>query len=205
MGSKDTYFSLNRDELDLLSDTSFFLRKKQLINRIVQLYGTIEEEYDLIYQHHRQKLPVNLSGKRGKISRGENYKGLPYVILDAPALFEKGGVFAFRTLMWWGQSFSITFHLSGTYFDQHVDTIFPALNQLDGDILICINTKEWEHHHEPENYIPLDTFLKSKDNNLDYLRKKGFLKLSKMLPLDKHPLLIQTGTGFLNEILNLVK
>ena len=35
-----------------------------------------------------------------KIAKGENYLGLPYVILDYPRIFGKEDVFAFRTMFW---------------------------------------------------------------------------------------------------------
>jgi hypothetical protein len=51
----------------------------------------------------------------GKISRGENYQLLPYIILDYPSYFSRNNIFAVRTMFWWGNFFSITLHLSGDH------------------------------------------------------------------------------------------
>lgn len=205
MGSKDTNFSLNADEIALLSDASFFIKKKLVTERVIELFGGLETEFDLIRQQHQIDLPDALQKKRGKISRGENYLGLPYVILDCPALFEKNGIIAFRTLLWWGKSFSFTFHLSGIYLEQYLDRFYPALPLLDRQLKVCINTGQWVHHQEADNYIPITTFLQSKNNNPEFFRERGFLKLTQMITLDQHPILMESGKHFMNEILNKLK
>jgi hypothetical protein len=202
MGSKDTNFSLNHEEVALLSDPSFFIRKKQVTCRIIDLFGELEAEYDLICKGFQKQLPQALLQRRGKISRGENYRGFPYVILDYPALFEKEGVFAYRTLMWWGHPFSFTFHISGKYFNQHGDAIIEALHHFDDTTFICINQAQWEHHHEITNYIPLNEFLSNSGNAGEVFHQKGFLKLSKTIPLEMHEQVPGTGTAFLKAILN---
>jgi len=205
MGSKDTLFSLNREELLLLSDPSFFIKKKQVTQRIIDLFGILESEYDGIRQKYENILPVALLRRRGKISRGENYRGLPYVILDYPATFEKKGVFAFRTLMWWGHPFSFTFHLSGCYFDQYFEKLYADLDKSDPQMFICINENQWEHHQEQGNYMPLQTFLDSNDNTPDYFLTKSFLKLAKTVSLEDNYLVGDSGINFIETILNKLK
>ena len=61
---------------------------------------------------HCRKKSLNSSPK---ISKGENYKGLPWLVLDYPRYFNKEDIFAIRTLFWWGNFFSITLHISGKY------------------------------------------------------------------------------------------
>jgi hypothetical protein len=88
-----------------------------------------------------------------KIARGENYRLLPYVILDYPRCFEKQQVFAIRTMFWWGNAISITLHVSGSY----AGPLRKALQQEETlqhlqNYYLCVNDKEWEHHFEADNY-----------------------------------------------------
>lgn len=205
MGAKDTNFSLNSEELSFLSDTSFFSRKKLVTGKITEIFGALEVEYEGVALKYAAAVPDALFNRRGKISRGENYKGLPYIILDYPATFQKKGVFAFRTLMWWGHEFSFTFHLSGNYFDQYFEQLFSSLNEFENGTRICINTAQWEHHQQPDNYIELKTFLQSNENKPEFFTAKRFLKLSKVIPFTEHALLSQKGTCFLEKILSVLK
>ena len=205
MGDKDTNLYLNDDEIAMLSDTGFFIKKKAITEHVVRLLGELEGELDIMIQQHRSLLPEAVFNKRGKISKGENYLGLPYVILDYPALFEKQGVFAVRTLMWWGNSFSFTFHLSGHHLENYLDSLFKSLPGMDDNMLICINANPWEHHHRSTNYIPVSEFVKTADNTPEYFKNKDFLKLSKTIPLEQHSALVAEGKEFLNLILNSLK
>lgn len=205
MGSKDTKFSLNPEELQLLSDPSFFIKKKLVTAKIFKVFGELEAHYDEICKAHKFHLPETVLIRRGKISRGENYKGFPYVILDFPATFTKEGVFAYRTLLWWGNPFSFTFHIAGTYLEKYNDKLYDFLQNTNENVSVCINVNQWEHHQETTNYIPVKEFLTSSDNKQDYFKNRGFMKLSKTISLENHTQLIPEGTNFLDEILNAIK
>jgi hypothetical protein len=186
MRSKDTKYSLSTDELELLSDPSFFIKKKQVTTKISELFGELESHYDSVCNEHASCLPEAVLKRRGKISRGENYKGLPYVILDFPATFTKEGVFAFRTLMWWGHPFSFTFHVAGIYLQQYASGLCDYLAVADENTAVCINAHQWEHHQEATNYIPVNEFLSVHKNSNDYFKNRGFMKLSKTVSLQNH-------------------
>ncbi|HEY4291325.1 MAG TPA: hypothetical protein VGN00_29690 [Puia sp.] len=88
-----------------------------------------------------------------KISKGENYQGLPYVMLDYPRLFGREDVLAIRTFFWWGHSFSVTVHLKGAYRDRYL----PVLQQRWAELAaagfhVGISEDEWRHEHVPETY-----------------------------------------------------
>jgi len=61
-----------------------------------------------------------------KISRGENYLGLPYLVLDYPRLFRPDAVLAIRTFFWWGHFFSSTLQLSGGYKTEFLSRLQAA-------------------------------------------------------------------------------
>ena len=86
--------------------------------------------------------------KSGKISKGENYLGLPYAILDYPAIFKKENVFAIRTMFWWGNFFSITLHISGRKRMREINISKLVENLREKNFLFCINKKEWEHNFD---------------------------------------------------------
>jgi hypothetical protein len=115
-----------------------------------------------------------------KISKGENYLGLPWLMLDYPRYFDKENVFAFRTMFWWGNFFSTTLHLSGKYKQKYDSIIISAYDALTkNEFYSCINEEQWHHHLEKENYLPVKNF--SAQDFADHVGKRTFIKLSQKL------------------------
>ena len=112
--------------------------------------------------------------------RGENYNGLPYVILDQPRLFTREHILAIRTMFWWGNYFSVTLHVKGWMGV----TFLPALRRhtrvlREAGFRIAITGDEWRHELETEHYMALT------DGCIDPEGEYPFLKLSAKCPLDK--------------------
>ena len=113
-------------------------------------------------------------GPEPKISKGENYKGLPYVMLDYPRIFGREDVLAIRTMFWWGHAFSVTLHLKGKYKDLFLPVIRERAAELSAaGFEVGISDDEWEHAHTPETYRPLSDAYAAEENIAS-----SFLKLS---------------------------
>ncbi len=206
MGDKDTKFSLGEEEMLLLNDTHFFEQKRMVLNKIVHSLGELESEYMDIVAGFASEIPMEALQKRGKISRGENYRGLPYLILDHPAYFSKTGIFAFRTLIWWGNPISITFHISGEYLQKFKMKLVSGLPNLNlSNLFICINSNEFEHHFEATNYILLNEFLTKNGSVENLINERGFLKILHKMPLTAIHKLQNEGPQFLKNILTILK
>ena len=111
----ETKISLSPVELDLAMNASVILTKNAVMEKTKQLLNRIQDKQEkyLIAQPEFE-FPV-IPNSSPKISRGENYRGLPYMVLDYPRIFEKDATIAIRTIFWWGNFFSVTLHLSGKY------------------------------------------------------------------------------------------
>lgn len=202
MGHKDIKLSLSGEDLTFLEDVTFFVKKRRVIQAIIEMLGELEVEYHEKSLKYPEIIPSAALKKRGKISRGENYKGLPYVILDHPAVFGKEGIFAFRTLVWWGNPLSITFHISGTYLQQYIEQLSSNLSGTEyGNYHICVNTNQFEHHYEKSNYISLNEFKMNGGNIHTLATKNGFLKIAHIFPAKDIYLLGNEGCQFMETLL----
>jgi len=130
------------------------------------------------------KLPEEVLIQSPKIARGENYNGLPYVMLDYPRFFGKEDVFALRTMFWWGNFLSITWHLKGRYGKLYRRNLISNYERLAvEDFQLCIGEDEWRHDFNDDNYLRLQ--------NLDITRfsaelaDKSFNKLAVKISLDQ--------------------
>jgi hypothetical protein len=169
--------TLSAEELQLVTNPHWILTKRIIIDKVNELLGNLSECMQQKLQLFVGGLSEEVINSTPKIYRGENYRQLPYVLLDYPRCFEKEHVFAVRTLFWWGYFFSCTLHLSGRHklmFEKIVLqnlTAFP----LEG-VYICINEAEWEHHFETDNYLPLQSLTLHQTKEI--ILKRKFLKLA---------------------------
>ncbi len=163
-------------------DAEWILTKNSVMGKVVGMMAGLSEEY------REQVLLVGAAGgvtiPRGriiepgdpKISRGENYRGLPWVMLDYPRVFGREDVLAIRTMFWWGHAFSITLHLKGKYQEIFLPDIKQHRARLIGaDFFMGVGPDEWRHEVVPENYLPMG----------DIPTPLPFLKLAATVGLDR--------------------
>jgi hypothetical protein len=141
--------TLSAEELQLVNNPDWILTKRNIIEKVVTLLGELsQQQINIIGNTH-------LPASSPKISKGENYLHLPYVILDYPRYFNTTDIFAIRTMFWWGHHFSVTLQLAGNYkkqFEQALIHNIPLLQQQQ--FYYCINEDMWQHHFEKSNYLP---------------------------------------------------
>ena len=202
MSPKDTNLSLNDDDLRFLSDREIFLKKRQLSDHIIDILGDIEAHIQQTAVDYVHKIPESAFQKRGKISRGENYLGFPWFILDHPATFQKDQLFAFRTLVWWGNYFSVTFHISGFVYDKmDVREFIFQLRKTFPELLVCSNENQWEHFLERPNFVPAEEFLQ--EIKLTHDRRQTFLKTAIKIPFEESETLKSKVLLFVRTVLDL--
>lgn len=170
---------LTPEEYSIVNNSRFLLVKADIINKVKAEFEVLQDAYAGILNSAGIILPATAAPK---ISRGENYKGLPYLVLDYPAVFNKENILAFRTMFWWGNFFSITLHLQGTYKEQYLQSITQKLLQskLHGLYLSC-NQTAWEYHYETANYRPVEHM--ADEQIISTLNQNNFIKLSAKLEL----------------------
>jgi len=173
---------LSAKEMELVTNADWILTKNEILQKANQLLGVLLDEQKKIAETYKTSLPVEVFQTTPKISKGENYKGLPYLVLDHPRYFDKENSCAIRSMFWWGNFFSITLHLSGKFKDQFEQKIISSLPQLKEDgFFFCVNDEEWEHHFEEDNYVSLEGM--NSDNFRLHIKQKKFLKLAHKIPV----------------------
>lgn len=175
---------LSAKEIELVNNTDWILTKNDIIQKIINYFSLLQQEQEKILQRHKDRLPFNIASSSPKISKGENYKGLPYIVLDYPRFFDAVGFGAIRTMFWWGNFFSVTLHLSGDkkkYFSENIVNAFSLLKEKRN--YICVNNREWEHTFTYDNFIQINQLDIADYSKLS--EEKTFLKLAQKITLDK--------------------
>ena len=182
--NEKTKITLSAKELDLVCNTDIILTKLTVIEKVYQLLGEISLQWQQKLAEFDNNLNPALKVNPPKIAKGENYKGLPYVILDYPRCFGKDNTAAIRLLFWWGNFFSINLHLSGSYQQAALPKLLQKFEWLQqNSYWICINITAWEHHFLADNFILLTTI--TKEQFAAKLTSDPFIKIAKKIPLNE--------------------
>ena len=177
-----TKLTLSAKELELVCNTEWILTKHVIINKVYQLFGELALEMKAHLEKDRVVLPPDIMSINAKISRGENYRGLPYVMLDYPRNFSKDATLSIRTLFWWGNFFSINLQLSGIFKENVVANFITNYAYLARhQYWVCVQADPWQHHFEGDNYVEISQVTAARFALI--LNREPFLKIAKKISL----------------------
>lgn len=177
--------TLSPKELVLVNNADWILTKNHIIQKVNDLFSTLANGYRAEYLQHPVLATSPAFDIHPKISKGEQYQQLPYLMLDFPRYFTDTDIFAIRTFFWWGNHCSIHLILKGKFLAEYGPSIDHYF-QLSGkygietkDWFIGIGKDLWDHHFEKDNYVSLQ------DWNGYSVTQLPFLKLAKKIPLEE--------------------
>jgi len=175
---------LSPKEAELMLNADWILTKNAIINKIKTAFEHLQSRQQATLQNSKLNFPSEVTIISPKVSKGENYRGLPYLILDYPRFFAGADHFAIRSLFWWGNFFSITLHLAGRYKSMYEAAIISSLPSIKEEgFFICTNEDPWQHHFESGNYASVNEMDQSA---FEYATaNKDFIKLAKRFPLEE--------------------
>jgi hypothetical protein len=148
---------LSSAEMELMQNAEIILTKNRVLEKIRTLLEEVQEKQ--IHFIKSNKLKNKIFDISPKISKGENYLGLPYLILDYPRQSSENNFFFIRTMFWWGHFFSCTLHLaddSKEFFKERIRQSRPQLK----NYYISISNDQWAHHLKETDYRKIDSMTK---------------------------------------------
>ncbi len=178
MTTDETKITLSAKELELVCNAEWILTKQIIIGKVAMLLSRALETMQAHAIQQKTNLPDTVFLRDPKISKGENYKGLPYVILDYPRFFGKDDTLAMRTFFWWGNFFSVNLQLSGKYKTLAAPKLRDSFSWLQQqEYWLCINSHPWEHAFTPDNFLPFKQI--AYEDFVVMLQQAAFIKIGK--------------------------
>ncbi|HEY0678440.1 MAG TPA: hypothetical protein VGD17_09140 [Chitinophagaceae bacterium] len=169
---------LSAEELNLVQDTHWLLTKNNIIEKAKEMFGELASSLR-VEIGNRDHLPESVRLFSPKISKGEYYQGLPYVMLDYPRVFTRDEVFAMRTMFWWGNFFSVTLQLKGSYQILYGPVLLQKWELLAAKgFYVSVSEDEWDHDFTPGNYE-----IVSSRETIEKAMRGHFLKLAVRIPV----------------------
>ena len=205
----DNYMNMSSmfttEELNMLSDRQFFINKNSITEKLTGLLNELSLKIEFEITSGNYLLPDEVIQSRPKISKGENYLGFPWMVLDYPRVFKQHDTFAFRSLCWWGHEFSFTLQIGGCFLLKYKPLIVEMIQQLQGrDLYICINDSPWNYHFTDDNFLLLDDFMKLEKEPKKWLEKRSFIKISKRSELTNISVVPLEGSDFFRLVASLL-
>jgi len=173
---EETKIQLSADELLLMQNSNWILTKNSIIEKISDGFGQLAAKMQETIMLNPLEYVEEISAGNPKISRGEKYESLPYVILDYPRIFGKADILAIRTLFWWGNYCSITLHVKGDWQHRILKKFLTNPLCLPSDYYVSFSGNEWGHNLYHPDYYQLHQL--SREELLQKLPLSDFLKLT---------------------------
>jgi hypothetical protein len=165
---------LSNAEIELMQNAEIILTKNRVLEKVKSLLEIVQEK-QAAFAERFGLFETEIFQVAAKISKGENYLGLPYVILDYPRHSTGKSFFFIRTMFWWGNFFSCTLHLakdSRQNFETRIANSYSSLK----DYYIAISDDEWVHHLKESDYRKIGAF--TEEEFRDACRSFGFIKIA---------------------------
>lgn len=173
-------------ERAFMQQTDLLLTKRTIVDK---WYTCLEQLRSNMLTNLVHK-PMPQAWKNARTSRGENYQGLPYVILDHPRYFNGHHIFACRTMFWWGNHISYTLHLQGELLTDLKPLLKDNWSSLKGHgLYISIGNEPFEHHFGADNYSLLDEV----DDPASFLSSRQFVRIAYQIPISEVDHTVETG------------
>lgn len=121
-------FKLTKHELDFISDPIYMQMKQKLLRNFYDaMHGLGKWLMDAYYPKSKQNF---------KVTRGENYLDMPYVVLDTPQLSAQHMEHHLRIMLWWGHYVSLQYFIR---VDEHTLCKMTLLKNLPYQVLTTDN------------------------------------------------------------------
>jgi hypothetical protein len=173
----------SQEEMDLLISPGWLLTKNRIIEKLYGFFGEQSKKLQALFAASANQLPEEILLLPPKIAKGEQYQGLPYIMLDYPRCFGKEDICAIRIFFWWGHFLSVTLHLKGAYSKRYRSAIMESLPKLAAlGFRIAVGEEEWRHDLDTDYSIPLAAC--SEEMLARVIDEKAFCKLSAAVALE---------------------
>ncbi len=181
--SKITNVKLSENELNLVTNSEFILTKNRIISNVYELFGAVSDTQKHELQLYAPFLPPEVFNREPKIYKGEQYRELPYVMMDYPRFFTKTDVMAIRNFFWWGNFFSIGLYLSGEYQAKYLPIFWSNKNKIStAEWYVDTGLDFWNLSLDEKDNKMLNDF-DGGHNDLNQFLDRPFFKVSIKMPL----------------------
>lgn len=184
---------LSSAELKLVQTTEYPLLKLAAMEKIKNMLQLTANELLLNSAFNRY-----IGQKQVKISAGENYLNLPYLVADVPKLTSATPHLHIRMLFWWGNYFAFQFFIDAKQLT--TNRLLANIAKAQG-VYVLLNDNIW-HNNINDDCWKLTSDLA--DNDYALLMGLNTIKCCGLHPIDDYETLPEAANGFYETMFNLL-
>lgn len=167
-----------------MTSAEWILTKNGILQKIGDLMLQWQAAYASLLAREAPGLLSTIQPYAFKVSRGENYQGLPWMVLDYPRLFVQQDILAIRTFFWWGQYVTLTLHLAGKWKKASEESLVESYGLLAREgFLISLVDDPWIHEQHNGFTSPISSL--DREAYLREIRVRDFVKISRIYPIEQ--------------------
>jgi hypothetical protein len=181
---QDIHNLFDEKEFRLLSSASAMRTKLTATEKMQKLLELTRQSIDKKIERTDPRWHRAIHWQPPKISRGENYNGLPYLVLDHPRYYRRPDILSFRILFWWGKYFCHSLHISGKFLEVNRQRFTANHAALQGkNVFLGVGPNPWNYIFDDANYKSLDALSSAEFSKA--VQHTDHLKISVQWPLDQ--------------------
>ena len=170
-------------ECELMKNTEVILTKNVVLQKVKLLLEELQQKQMAFVADNAAG--ISYFSIMPKISRGDQYEGLPWMILDYPRFFDGEDTLTIRTMFWWGHFFSSTLQASGEPLARFRNRLPHYYSVLSVQDYYCgVNANPWVHHFGEDNYIAIQSM---NEDDLHARFNREHVKIARRWPLSSWP------------------
>ena len=175
-----TKVSFSDKELALLNEKDFWIERKILSDKLMELLNSVKESIRLTPLFNQIAWLDGTDLTNGKITRGENYLSFPWMVLDFPRLISGDNLLLYRTMIWWGNGCSSSLVVQGGYLNEAKKSLVNQLpDLLSQHILFATATDAWVHNPNDDSNLLMSEITAEK------FPEQNYIKLMKKIPMNE--------------------
>lgn len=159
---------LTKHELDFASSIEYPLLKHEVMLKISALMAQTGQQLSQTF-HENQLIDL----AQYKITKGERYKQMPYIVLDFPQIKGPDFNIVLRTMFWWGHYFTCSLIVKTSLLD--LEKTVKNIKKLK-KTRILTGSNLWEQELEMDDYSKIPDL--NKKQMMKLLESSNYMKLS---------------------------
>jgi len=190
--------NLTKHELDFISDKEYPLIKKSAMQKISTLFEEMGEQMKA-----DETLNAFFTKRTFKVSRGDNYLHLPYVVLDYPKISRAHFELHCRTMFWWGNYFSMNVFIKTSKID--ITSFYKNLSENTAagqNVMVLTAENIWNQDLNAGEFINSNNIDKKV---LDVLAGNPYQKISAIHDIKRSAELSEAAGMFYKKVLGCMK
>jgi hypothetical protein len=178
-----TNYSFTADEMAVLADRDFFLKKAAISVKIKHVLEQLHHRLEAEIASQPLLAPEGFDPQARQFVKGEHLEDFPYQYLDFPRFYTREDKFAFRSLVWWGHHIIFALIVEGSLVKQYRRNLFNRFSEVaDRHLCLCLSPSLWEWKAGPGFILSI-----TQDRRTEIaaaLDHRTFFKIARFIPID---------------------